>query len=95
MSWLPNGQETVRKYAGSIISVVKRTARDENGVFYEVLIVAEDPTYEDGDNEFLVWRRRVDFSPHVSSGGPAFVAASREQDLVADQIWSVQERVGK
>lgn len=62
---------------GAETSICMRTSVDPKGVSYEVLAGGA-----------LAWSTRVDFGhkPAVRAGGPAFVAAAREQESVARRL---------
>jgi hypothetical protein len=73
----------------TIAAVIMRTERDDTGIDYSVHVQTREPVYENGDNERGVWQARVDFgaSDAYVAGGPAFVAAARTQQRIADEVW--------
>lgn len=74
------------------IAVVREIIdRDDTGIYYEVRVALRSlaaQAYEEGEDSLTVWSTEVGFgqTDATVAGGAAFVAASREQDRVAETI---------
>jgi hypothetical protein len=72
----------------NIVSVEMATKIGLYCIRYEVITIERE---QETDARYLVWAKEVRFGRHESHqvGGPAFVAAAREQEQVA---WSLMNK---